>query len=110
METGLLVPPKDSKALANAIELLLLNKSLYDKIVYNIKSNNFNQELDWQFISEKTRDFYSQIIKKMHHKKNTFLAKRIDLTHAGIACLIKMPNNAIRLVKRIFNKLIFKTI
>jgi alpha-maltose-1-phosphate synthase len=110
METGLLFPPKDSQALANAIELLLLDKSLYEKIVNNIKSNNFNQELDWQIISEKTRDFYSKIIKKLPPKTITFIKNRVDLAHAGMACLIKMPKNIIQWIKRIFDGLIFKII
>jgi glycosyltransferase involved in cell wall biosynthesis len=108
METGLLFPPKDSKALANAIELLLLDKTLYEKITSNIKSNNFNQELDWQVISEKTREFYCQIIKKLQPKKITFFNKRIDLSRAGIACLFKIQGNILQLIKRIFIRLRLK--
>ena len=56
--TGLLVPPKDSVKLAEAILFLLRNKNLIQDISVNIINFNINSEFSWDRISEKYKELY----------------------------------------------------
>lgn len=62
LKTGLLVEPSSAAELANAIETLLTNKTLYHEIVKNInlKFNDPSSDFSWQRISSQTESFYKE--------------------------------------------------
>lgn len=60
-ESGLLVPPRDSEALARAMEKLLNDDSLYNYLVNNIRERNANDET-WSKVVDKYVDFYQKRI------------------------------------------------
>ena len=60
--TGLLVPPKDVDALANAIIALLKNDTLRTDMEMCIKKEYFTGEKSWKAIAEKYIEFYKSMI------------------------------------------------
>lgn len=57
-ETGILVPPGDSKSLADGIRRLVNDDSLRNRIIDNIKQMNKKSNSDWIAIAESTLDVY----------------------------------------------------
>lgn len=57
-KTGLLVPPKDADALANAITSLLRNDTALDEMARNIQNDYFVGDKSWKVIAEKYVEFY----------------------------------------------------
>lgn len=60
-KTGLIVPPKDHKSLANAIIKLLKNKKLR-KDMGNNAYKKLNEELSWDLFTEKTMEVYKKVL------------------------------------------------
>ena len=60
-KTGILIPPKDSQALASAIIHLLENDDLRRRMGKNAL-NHSNSKLSWVKISELTTDSYNMIL------------------------------------------------
>jgi glycosyltransferase involved in cell wall biosynthesis len=58
---GLIVPPKDSKALSQAIETLLTDTSLLEKMRKNIAEDYIQGNRSWETISKGISHVYSQI-------------------------------------------------
>lgn len=61
-KTGLLVPPKDADALANAITSLLRNDTALDEMTRNIQNDYFEGDKSWKVIAEKYVAFYGRKI------------------------------------------------
>ena len=61
--TGILVPPKDSKALADAIIILLTDNKKIDEMNKNIASYTGIQDLSWNSIAGKTKHIYKKALK-----------------------------------------------
>ena len=61
-KTGLLVPPKDADALANAITSLLRNDTALDEMARNIQNDYFVGDKSWKSIAEKYVAFYGHKI------------------------------------------------
>lgn len=61
-KTGLLVPPKDADALANAITSLLRNDMALDEMARNIQNDYFVGDKLWKVIAEKYVAFYGRKI------------------------------------------------
>ena len=57
-KTGLLVPPKDADALANAITSLLRNDMALDEMARNIQNDYFVGDKSWKVIAKKYVEFY----------------------------------------------------
>ena len=57
-KTGLLVPPKDADALANAITSLLRNDTALDEMARNIQNDYFVGDKSWKVIAKKYVEFY----------------------------------------------------
>ena len=57
-KTGLLVPPKDVDALANAIIALLNNEVKREEMANNIKNEYFTGDKAWSVIAKKYIEFY----------------------------------------------------
>ena len=57
-KTGLLVPPKDADALANAITSLLRDDTALDEMARNIQNDYFVGDKSWKSIAEKYVEFY----------------------------------------------------
>ena len=67
-ETGYLVPPKDPKALANKIDLLLSNKALINKM--QVKSlKRVHQFFTWEKIAESIASAYEEVLNKVEKRK-----------------------------------------
>jgi len=60
--TGLIVPPKDSKALAKAIDKIIKNPELKEKFGENAKKR-FDQEFDISSVGEKIINVYREVLK-----------------------------------------------
>lgn len=60
-KTGLLVPPKDVDALANAIIALLNNEVKREEMANNIKTEYFTGDKAWSVIAKKYIEFYKII-------------------------------------------------
>lgn len=60
-KTGLLVPPKDVDALANAIIALLNNEVKREEMANNIKNEYFTGDKAWSVIAKKYIEFYKII-------------------------------------------------
>lgn len=60
-KTGLLVPPRDVDALANAIVALLKDNDLRAKMQQRIKYEYFVGDKSWKKIAEKYLDFYKTL-------------------------------------------------
>ena len=58
---GMIVPPKDSKALSQAIETLLTDTSLLEKMRKNIAEDYIQGNRSWETISKGISHVYSQI-------------------------------------------------
>ena len=58
-ETGILVPPRDVQALADAIIRLLKDTSLQKKLMDNIRKNN-ETNTEWSKIVDKYIEFYQK--------------------------------------------------
>lgn len=58
-KTGILVPPRNIEALADAIILLLQNKRKREKMESLIKSNFFSDDRSWKNIAGKYIEFYN---------------------------------------------------
>lgn len=61
-KTGLLVPPKDVDALANAIISLLKDNETLEQMAKNIKNDYFVGEKSWKAIADKYIEFYKTIV------------------------------------------------
>jgi len=61
-ETGILVPPKDSKALASAIERLIRDEKLRERLAEN-GYNRFIKNFTFEVMVEKTRKIYKDILR-----------------------------------------------
>lgn len=61
-KTGLLVPPKDVDALADAIIALLKDDAKREKMADNIRSDYFVGDKSWKVIAEKYIEFYKTIL------------------------------------------------
>lgn len=61
-KTGLLVPPKDVDALANAIIALLNNEVKREEMANNIKNEYFTGDKAWSVIAKKYIEFYKNIL------------------------------------------------
>lgn len=59
-KTGMIVPPKDANALADAIIKLLREKEIRSQLKENIKNKFEKGEQSWQHIAEKYIDFYQK--------------------------------------------------
>jgi glycosyltransferase involved in cell wall biosynthesis len=59
-QTGILVPPSDENALANAIIYLLQNKS--ERIRFATKARTFVKNYSWNSIAEKTEGLYETLL------------------------------------------------
>ena len=57
-KTGLLVPPKDADALANAITSLLRDDTALDEMARNIQNDYFVGDKSWKSIAKKYVEFY----------------------------------------------------
>lgn len=57
-KTGLLVPPKDADALANAITSLLRDDTALDEMARNIQNDYFVGDKSWKVIAKKYVEFY----------------------------------------------------
>ena len=66
-KTGFIVPPRDSKALAQALIKLLNDDELREKMGKNghIK---ISAELSWDFIAQRTLEVYKEVIRKKSYK------------------------------------------
>ena len=60
-KTGLLVPPKDVNALAEAIIALLKDDAKREKMTENIRNDYFVGEKSWKVIAEKYIGFYQMV-------------------------------------------------
>jgi glycosyltransferase involved in cell wall biosynthesis len=60
--TGLLVPPRDSSALANAICNLLKDENLLARMSKNIEDIYYKGERSWESISDKLIDIYKNVL------------------------------------------------
>ena len=60
--TGFLVPPRDCKALADAVVKILKDKELYKNMSLNAHDKALN-ELSWDRIADKTISFYEKLLK-----------------------------------------------
>jgi glycosyltransferase involved in cell wall biosynthesis len=60
-ETGLIVPPKNSKALAEAINTILSNEKLYEKFSKNALERFKEFEID--SVADKTLNLYQEVLK-----------------------------------------------
>ncbi len=58
--TGLLVPPANSKALANSIRLLLDNRQLAERLAKNAEEKV--REFEWTNIGKRTREVYEKVL------------------------------------------------
>lgn len=61
-KTGLLVPPKNIDALANAIISLLKDNETLEQMAKNIKNDYFVGEKSWKAIADKYIEFYKTIV------------------------------------------------
>ena len=61
-KTGLLVPPKNIDALANAIISLLNDEDTLNQMAKDIKNDYFVGEKSWKVIAEKYIQFYKTIV------------------------------------------------
>lgn len=61
-KTGLLVPPKNIDALANAIISLLKDEDTLKQMTLNIKNDYFVGEKSWKAIADKYIEFYKTIV------------------------------------------------
>lgn len=61
-KTGLLVPPKDVDALADAIIALLKDDARREKMADNIRNDYFVGDKSWKVIAEKYIEFYKTIL------------------------------------------------
>lgn len=61
-KTGLLVPPKNIDALADAIISLLKDEDTLNQMAKNIKNDYFVGEKSWKVIAEKYIEFYKTIV------------------------------------------------
>lgn len=61
-KTGLLVPPKNIDALANAIISLLKDNETLEQMAKNIKNDYFVGEKSWKTIANKYIEFYKTIV------------------------------------------------
>lgn len=57
-KSGVLVPPKDIKALSNAIINILNNRKLYADMQQYIKKQYYNGDRSWESIADKYINFY----------------------------------------------------
>ena len=60
-ETGLLVEPKDSKGISSAVEKLLKDKELWDKLRKN-RIKEVKERYDWKMIVDKTEKAFKSVI------------------------------------------------
>ncbi len=65
-KTGLLVPPRDVNALANAIIVLLSDKEQRDRMSRYIYEKYFIGDRSWSSIAERYLDFYEDITNRRH--------------------------------------------
>lgn len=61
---GIIVPPKDSKTLADAICSLMQNQELIDQFSTKIDKEYSEGELSWKSIAEQHKEIYSNVIRK----------------------------------------------
>ncbi len=61
---GLLVPPRDAKVLAGAIESVLLDEHLRNRLSVKNGSGLWRQEHDWSSIARNTSKFYSYVLSR----------------------------------------------
>lgn len=60
--TGILVPPKDSQILAKAIERLIEDRDLRERLAYN-GYNRYLEDFTFSAMVEKTRIVYRDVLK-----------------------------------------------
>lgn len=61
-KTGLLVPPKDVDALADAIIALLNDDAKREEMADNIRNDYFVGDKSWKVIAEKYIEFYKTVL------------------------------------------------
>jgi len=66
-EEGLLVPPRDEAALAEALLVLINDKSLRDKM--GAKGRIKAERYDWENVARQVMDFYNSLLSQ--HRRNT---------------------------------------
>jgi teichuronic acid biosynthesis glycosyltransferase TuaC len=60
-KNGLLIPPKDSKAIAQALNLLLKKTTLYAKLKKNARKSILQKKLGWETQARKYYEVYSKV-------------------------------------------------
>lgn len=63
--TGILVPPRDSTALASKIEQLITDNDLLKQMMENIHKDSTDGEYSWTQIAYNTKEVYSKLISRL---------------------------------------------
>ena len=62
-QTGILIPPKDSDAIAKNIIKLLKDEDLVEQLGINAYKKLLKMELNWENYAQKTKELYEELIK-----------------------------------------------
>jgi glycosyltransferase involved in cell wall biosynthesis len=77
---GLLVPPKDAEALAEAMSRLIVNTDLRNKLTSGA-SDYGNTELSWDLVARQTSAVYESAISGHHRSRLFAQADRLTTSH-----------------------------